>query len=140
MADVFAAAKRSEIMSRVKGTANRNTEERLIEIFKKHSISGWRRRARVFGKPDFIFPRQRVAIFVDGCFWHCCPRHGSEPVTNEDFWKTKLARNRARDKLVNRSLKNQGWRVLRIWQHELVKKNESRLLVRMRNVGVLNRA
>src|SRR5262245_5720951 len=105
MADVFEPAKRSEIMSRVKGTANRNTEERLVQIFKTHSIVGWRRRAKLFGKPDFIFPRQRVAIFVDGCFWHRCPKHASQPVSNVEFWNAKLSRNSARDKLVNRTLK-----------------------------------
>jgi DNA mismatch endonuclease (patch repair protein) len=136
MTDVFEPSKRSEIMSRVKGTANRNTEERLIEIFKKHSIVGWRRRAKLFGKPDFIFPRQHIAIFVDGCFWHRCPKHASQPVSNAEFWNAKLARNSARDKLVNRKLKKQGWHILRIWQHELSRRNEYRLLRRIERAGI----
>src|SRR5205085_8640731 len=113
-----------------------NTEGRLIQIFKKHSIVGWRRQTKVFGKPDFIFPGKHIAIFVDGCFWHSCPRHKSQPASNSEFWKTKLARNVARDKLVNRTLKRQGWQVMRIWQHELLRRNESYLLRRIQKLGL----
>jgi DNA mismatch endonuclease, patch repair protein len=86
----------------------------------------------VFGKPDFVFRKLRVAIFVDGCFWHGCPRHGSRPQSNQHFWKEKLNRNKARDLLVAKSLKVSGWRVLRIWQHDLVAKHEKRVIARIR--------
>lgn len=119
MTDVFSARKRSEIMSRVRGTENKATELRLVAIFRANRITGWRRRSRVFGKPDFVFPKEKVAVFVDGCFWHCCPRHGTLPKTNRDFWQQKLERNRQRDRLVNRTLKKQGWALMRLWQHEL---------------------
>lgn len=106
-------------MAKVKGRENRLTELRLIEVFRERKIRGWRRRARVFGNPDFIFPQARLAIFVDGCFWHNCPLHGSVPASNQLFWMAKLRRNKMRDQLVNRELRRAGWSVLRIWQHEL---------------------
>jgi DNA mismatch endonuclease (patch repair protein) len=119
MADIYDREKRSEVMSRVRGSGNRSTELRLIAIFRKHSITGWRRNQRLPGRPDFVFPKQRLAVFVDGCFWHGCPLHGSIPRTNRRFWADKLARNKTRDRNVNRVLRKRGWRVLRIWQHEL---------------------
>ena len=70
-------------------------------------------------------------MFVDGCFWHGCPKHGTQPKTNAAFWRGKIARNKARDKSVNRLLRAQGWKVMRIWQHELAKKNLPRLLKRL---------
>jgi DNA mismatch endonuclease (patch repair protein) len=86
-----------------------------------------------FRKTDFVFPKFKLAVFVDGCFWHGCPKHGTQPASHLLFWKKKLARNMARDQLVNRMLRASGWRVLRIWQHELTKMNEARLLRRMQN-------
>jgi DNA mismatch endonuclease (patch repair protein) len=85
----------------------------------------------VFGKPDFVFPKLRLAVFVDGCFWHGCPRHGVKPRQNAAFWRRKIAANRTRDRLVNRTLRKMGWRVLRVWEHELARRNESRLLRRL---------
>ena len=137
MADIYHIAKRSAIMSRVRGTGNRSTELRLIQIFRSHSLVGWRRSAPLPGRPDFIFRRQRVALFVDGCFWHGCPKHGSQPKSNREFWKRKLARNIIRDRTVNRELGRLGWRVVRIWQHELGLKNESRCVTRLRRVLAL---
>jgi DNA mismatch endonuclease (patch repair protein) len=92
---------------------------------------GWRRHYPLFGKPDFVFPKLKLAIFVDGCFWHCCPRHSNLPVNNGPFWKRKLDANQRRDRLVSRTLRKQGWRVLRIWEHELSRRHEKRLLGRI---------
>jgi DNA mismatch endonuclease (patch repair protein) len=119
MADVFTRAKRSEIMSRVKSRGNLLTELRLIGLFREHGFIGWRRKVRLFGNPDFVFPATRIAIFVDGCFWHGCPVHGGVPKTNRAFWGRKLTRNKERDRLVNKTLKGMGWSPLRVWQHEL---------------------
>lgn len=119
MADVFDRSKRSEIMSRVKSRGNAATEVRLISVFRQHRITGWRRQYALFGKPDFVFPTRRLAVFVDGCFWHSCPLHGAMPNTNIEFWQKKLQRNRERDQKVNRELKKVGWRIVRVWQHEL---------------------
>ena len=119
MADVFSRNKRSEIMSRVKGRGNAATEMRLITVFRQHRITGWRREYPLFGKPDFVFPKQRLVVFVDGCFWHNCPIHGSMPTSNVAFWQNKLQGNSKRDRQVNLRLRKDGWRILRVWQHEL---------------------
>jgi len=74
----------------------------------------------------------KLAVFVDGCFWHGCPVHGTKPKHNAKFWREKIARNRARDRLVTRTLRAGGWRVLRIWAHALMRKHERRLLERLR--------
>src|SRR5579862_5643579 len=132
MTDVFSAAKRSEIMARVRGRGNKATEMALAAFFRRHGIAGWRRHVQVFGNPDFVFAKSRVAVFVDGCFWHSCPKHASQPTSNQEFWTAKLARNKARDGLVTRRLRQSGWRVLRVWQHELSLNNEHRLLRRLR--------
>jgi len=127
--DVFTKSKRSAVMSRIRGSGNKDTELALIKIFRAHKITGWRRRQLIFGKPDFVFPKLKVAIFVDGCFWHACPKHGTQPRSNAAFWRKKLAANKKRDRLVNAILRSADWRVLRIWEHEL--KNEARLLRRI---------
>jgi DNA mismatch endonuclease (patch repair protein) len=133
MVDVFSKTKRSAVMASIRSHGNRATELALAALFRRHGFTGWRRRQRVFGKPDFIFRGLRVAVFVDGCFWHGCPRHGTLPVGNRAFWRRKLTRNRVRDRRVNRELRRRGWRVLRIWEHELRRKNEARLIRRLAN-------
>jgi DNA mismatch endonuclease (patch repair protein) len=131
VSDVFTKAKRSEVMSRIRGRGNKATELALAKFFRRHKITGWRRNQKIFGKPDFVFPKLKLAVFVDGCFWHGCPKHGTQPKGNRIFWKNKFARNIARDRLVNRILRSAKWRVLRIWQHELTRKNETCLLQRL---------
>ena len=74
-------------------------------------------------KPDFVFRQVRLALFVDGCFWHGCPRHATWPANNRAFWKKKLAGNKTRDRVVNHALRRAGWRVIRIWECELPKQN-----------------
>jgi DNA mismatch endonuclease Vsr len=119
MADVFSKAKRSQVMSRILSVRNERTEQRLVSIFKKHRITGWRRRQKLSGSPDFIFSEQRVCIFVDGCFWHCCPLHGRIPTSNTGYWRPKLKRTQLRDKLITSELRKRGWAVVRFWQHDL---------------------
>src|SRR3989442_3445808 len=132
MPDVFTKAKRSAVMSLIRGSGNRDTELRMMALFRAHGVTGWRRGALLTGRPDFVFRRERVAVFVDGCFWHGCPKH-SPPArwlkkssmrfaalsprplasfdklrmtttgkrTGKQFWRKKLAANKARDRLVN---------------------------------------
>src|SRR5215210_9228563 len=100
MADVFTPEKRSAVMARIRGSGNRDTELRMMALFRAHGITGWRRRQKVFGKPDFVFRRERVAVFVDGCFWHGCPRHATKPATRAAWWAAKHARNAQRDRAV----------------------------------------
>ena len=122
MPDVFTKAKRSAVMSRIRGHGNKDTELALMKLLRQHRITGWRRHQKVFGKPDFIFKQVRLALFVDGCFWHGCPKHCKIPAGNRAFWKKKFAANKARDGRVNRELRKLGWRVVRIWEHDLAKR------------------
>ncbi len=131
MPDVFTKAKRSEVMSRIRGHGNKDTELALARLLRAHKISGWRRHVRVTVesswlrvdsrkhswnpqqstinpqlavRPDFVFRKQRTAIFVDGCFWHGCPKHATKPANNRAFWKKKLAGNKTRDRAGERNL------------------------------------
>jgi DNA mismatch endonuclease (patch repair protein) len=122
MPDVFTKAKRSEVMSRIRGRGNKETEIALAKLFRTHGITGWRRHQPLFGKPDFSFRKDRVVIFVDGCFWHGCPLHSNMPFNNRLFWEKKLTANKLRDRLVTKALRGRGWLVLRIWEHELAKR------------------
>ena len=119
-------------MSRVRGRGNQKTELRVVELFRSYGITGWRRNAAVDGRPDFVFPSKRVAVFVDGCFWHGCLKHGAIPSNNRNFWKQKLAQNKVRDLMTNKLLRSCGWRVIRIWQHELARRNEHAVIRRVR--------
>jgi DNA mismatch endonuclease, patch repair protein len=94
MADTFTPEKRSEVMAAIRSKKNGQTELRLASILKEHGLFGWRRHARVYGNPDFVFYSVRLAIFVDGCFWHGCPLHGRMPRSNEHYWLPKLERIR----------------------------------------------
>lgn len=132
MADIWTRAKRSEVMARIRGRGNRSTEGRLAALFRAHGITGWRRQWPLPGRPDFAFPARRLAVFVDGCFWHGCPRHGTLPRGNRAFWRAKLARNRERDREVSAELRRRGWTVVRVWEHALRPRNERRLLARLR--------
>lgn len=131
MPDVFSTRKRSEVMSRIRSSGNRDTEVVLASLFRRHRVTGWRRNQPGFGKPDFVFKKFNLAVFVDGCFWHRCPTHGTQPKGNRSFWKKKFERNEIRARLVNGTLRRRGWRVLRIWEHELTFRNEARLLLRI---------
>ncbi len=110
-------------MAAVRSTGNKTTELKLALAFRSHGITGWRRHQPLPGKPDFVFRRERLAIFVDGCFWHGCRWHGRIPEGNRDYWRKKIARNRDRDRETTRTLRRLGWRILRIWEHSLAQPN-----------------
>ena len=139
MPDVFSKAKRSEVMSRIRSRGNRDTELALARLLRANGITGWRRHLEIrkaeSGKrkfkvrPDFVFRQLRFALFVDGCFWHGCPKHATKPANNRAFWKKKLAGNKTRDRVVNRALRLAGWQVLRIWECDL--RNAKRILKRI---------
>lgn len=108
---------RSETMSRIR---SRNTKP---EMLLRRAV--WRKGGRyrlhypLPGSPDMAFVRARVAIFVDGCFWHCCPLHCSMPSSSPEYWSKKLRRNQARDRETNERLRELGWHVVRVWEHEV---------------------
>lgn len=147
MSDIITAAQRSALMAKVRGSGNASTELRLVTIFRALGITGWRRSATLQFKtdkmkfktqPDFVFPKLKLAVFVDGCFWHGCPIHATQPKQNAEFWSEKIARNQTRDRLVTRTLRRAGWRVLGLWEHELTRKYEKRLLARLRRAGLIS--
>lgn len=118
-------------MSLIRGKGNKQTEQSLLRLFRRNKITGWRRHLPILGKPDFAFPKAKLVVFVDGCFWHGCPKCYRRPKTNRKFWDKKRTDNMARDKRVNRELRQRGWRVIRIWQHSL-KKSPDACLNRIR--------
>jgi len=122
MVDTFSKTERSRIMARVKSKNNKSTELRFISIIKEKNIIGWRRNYPLIGKPDFVFPKQRIAIFIDGCFWHKCPKHCRMPSSNKEYWNQKIEKNRIRDRKTKKLLKEAGWFVIRIWEHEIKQK------------------
>jgi len=132
MADTFTKVERSDIMRKVKSNRNKSTELKLIQFFKENAIKGWRRNFKLFGKPDFVFPKQRLAIFLDGCFWHGHDCRNTKPKDNAEYWQTKITRNQQRDKYVTETLTNKKWIVIRIWECEL--KDENKLKDRLRAV------
>jgi len=121
--DVFTKAKRSEVMSRIRGRGNKDTEIALAKLLRRQGITGWRRNQQVFGKPDFIFQKARLAIFVDGCFWHGCPKHATWPAHRAAWWRRKIEGNKTRDRVMNQTLRRAEWRVVRIWEHALPRLN-----------------
>jgi DNA mismatch endonuclease (patch repair protein) len=162
MTDILTKAQRSALMAKVRGRGNASTELRLIAVFRALGVTGWRRgvtlspaAARATAKalrasamsgksprpfrvrPDFVFPKLKLAVFVDGCFWHGCPLHATKPKQNAKFWKEKIARNHTRDRFVTRHLRSLGWHVVRFWEHELTQRHRARLLSRFRRLGLL---
>lgn len=125
MADVFDKSKRSEIMKKVRSKKNKSTELKMIELFKENNIHGWRRNYNVKGHPDFVFLDKRIAIFVDGCFWHGHDCRNTRPKDNEDYWTKKRERNMKHDKEITEYFEARGWTVVRIWECELSRKNTS---------------
>lgn len=123
MTDVFDKGKRSNIMSRVRSKMNKTTELKIIQLFIENGITGWKRNYPVKGHPDFVFPNKKIAIFVDGCFWHGHDCRNTHPVDNAAYWKKKREHNIVHDKEVTALFEKRGWKVIRIWECELKKKN-----------------
>jgi DNA mismatch endonuclease (patch repair protein) len=88
-------------------------------LFPEHGISGWRRHLPLPGGPDFVFPKELLAVFVDGYFWHGCPRCYQAPKKNKKFWRDKVTGNQRRDRRVARQLRTEGWSVCRVWECQL---------------------
>lgn len=113
---------RSQLMSRVRSTGNQTTEMRLMSLLREAGLTGWRRHQLLPGRPDFAWRKIKVAVFVDGCFWHGhdCGRN-LKPRTNAKAWCGKIEGNKARDRRTSRFLRQEGWTVLRIWECQLAK-------------------
>jgi DNA mismatch endonuclease (patch repair protein) len=112
--------KRSENMRAIRSFGNETTERRLVSLLRGHKLWGWRLHPpRILGEPDLLIRNGRIAVFVDGCFWHGCPKCGHIPKTNKAYWRAKIARNRARDARITRRLRKVGFSVVRLWECDL---------------------
>jgi len=118
MPDVLTEEQRSYCMSRI-CAKNTVPELTLRKAISSHGIRGYRLHYRLPGKPDIVFPGQKVAVFVDGCFWHKCPICFKSLSTNKRYWVNKISSNVKRDKIINRSLRKDGWVVIRFWEHSI---------------------
>jgi DNA mismatch endonuclease (patch repair protein) len=116
----FGGLNRGNLMSRIRSKGNFTTERRMATLLRSTGLSGWRRHFPIDGHPDFAWPHDKVALFVDGCFWHGhnCNRNLS-PKTNADVWAEKIKHTRARDLRTRRRLHSQGWHVLRVWECQI---------------------
>lgn len=118
--DHVSKADRSKIMAAVRGKGNKSTERLFKMALVRSRIRGWKQNPTdVLGRPDIVFQDRRLAIFLDGCFWHFCKSCYRRPKSSQPFWDTKVRLNVARDLKVNRTLTKSGWRVLRIWEHDI---------------------
>lgn len=123
MTDVLTPAQRKLNMSRIRGK-DTSPEMKIRKLLFSKGIRGYRITSKLPGKPDIVFPRKRVAVFIDGCFWHKCPVHFQEPETRKEFWMGKINRNVERDQIINQKLEEAGWKVIRIWEHQVRENSE----------------
>ena len=138
--DKFDAATRSRIMGRNKSSGTKSTERKFRSLLVRSAIRNWKlgHNFGLPGNPDFIFPSLQIAIFIDGCFWHGCSYCRTIPVTNRAFWKAKIQSNRLRDRRVANRLKRIGWKVIRIWEHEL-RANDDIILSKLMRKGMMKK-
>lgn len=131
--DPLTRAERSALMSKVRSRGNRSTEGVVEQILAANGIDGWvKHPSDIAGSPDFFFLEQRLAVFVDGCFWHQCPKCArNSPRSRRRFWLRKIEQNRLRDNRIRSQLRRKGFHVMRIWEHSL---RDSRWLSRLRKM------
>lgn len=111
---------RSSIMRAVKSKGARSTEKKLRSAIASRGLCGWRLNANDLpGKPDIVFIKCKLAVFVDGCFWHGCPKCYRRPSSNQSYWDAKVAGNVERDKRRRKELRRLGWKVIRFWEHDI---------------------
>lgn len=115
--DIVSPEQRSRNMSRIRGSDTK-PEVALRSALWRRGLR-FRKKTRLRGKPDVVFPTERVVVFVDGCFWHRCPEHQTRPAANAEFWDDKLSGNVARDRRVDEALEREAWTVVRVWEHEV---------------------
>lgn len=133
LVDPLSPIERSIRMAKVKGARNRSTELHVAGCLIRSGIRGWKRQpTSIAGKPDFLFAEQRLALFIDGCFWHGCGRcNRNLPRARREFWRAKIDANRTRDRKVRDLLRSQGYSVMRVWEHSL---RDGRWLLRLRTM------
>jgi len=120
VADKVSTEVRSQIMSRIRSTKTKP------ELMLKKALKGsyLRYQPKLFGKPDFACKKKKIAVFIDGCFWHKCPKCYRPPKSNKKYWRPKLEKNVERDKKITSDLETDGWTVIRFWEHEIINDSE----------------
>jgi DNA mismatch endonuclease (patch repair protein) len=128
--------RRSANMRAILSSGNKTTEVRLLSLLKEHRLRGWKLHPPHFpGNPDLVIPKGKLAVFLDGCFWHGCPKCGHIPKTNRAYWRVKIARNRTRDARITRTLRKSGYHVVRIWECDL-RLHPNKCISRIRRIVV----
>lgn len=116
MVDILTKKERSYCMSRIRGSKT-SPELKIRKIMK---LLGFSYQPKgIYGKPDYANKKEKIIIFIDGCYWHKCSKHFIQPKTNKKFWMDKINKNVLRDRQVNKKLKKEGWRIIRVWEHDL---------------------
>lgn len=123
MTDIVSRNKRSEIMSRIKSKDSKIETLFRKELWKK-GFRYSKNSSKYFGKPDIVLLKYKTVILIDSCFWHGCKKHCRIPTTRKKYWIEKIERNKKRDKEVSKYYKKQGWKILRVWEHEIKKRSE----------------
>ncbi|MEO6060613.1 MAG: very short patch repair endonuclease [Thermoflexales bacterium] len=131
--DRVSPAERSRVMAAVPSQQT-SLERTFAAVLRAAGLRGFGLNARgIQGRPDIVFRRAKVAVFVDACFWHACRWHCRRPASNREYWDWKMDRNRRRDRAVNSALRAEGWKVVRVWEHQLADPPKlARAIVRVR--------
>lgn len=132
MTDIFTKEKRSWIMSRIRGKWTK--QEKLVHNLLKSKKIKHKMHPKMEGSPDIIIPDKKTAVFLHGCFWHKCPIHYKEPKSRKTFWKGKIERNVLRDKENIKLLRKHGWKVVTVWEHEIIK-NPAKVIEKVNRYG-----
>lgn len=120
MTDKLTKEQRSYCMSRIRAQ-NTSPEIKFRKFIWEKGVRGYRVKNKIHGKPDLYFPKKKLAVFLDGCFWHKCPKCFVKPKSRNEYWDKKIENNIMRDKQINAKLKKEGIRVIRIWEHDIKK-------------------
>lgn len=130
--DIFSPEKRSQIMSAIRAK-NTAFEKRFFKLLRKEGLRFQTHYTKVIGKPDIAFPSKKLLIFIDSDFWHGWRYPRWKHKLTSDFWKNKIEKNRTRDKKVTKTMRNDGWTVLRFWEHQ-IKKDSEKLLNKIKSI------
>ena len=133
--DTISRAKRSSLMRKIK-SRDTKLEKDIQRSLKLHKVYFAVNIKTIFGKPDIVFRKKKILVFIDSCFWHGCPKHCRLPSARRSYWVNKINRNKSRDKEVNRILKKEDWKVFRFWEHNLKRNHDSclkKILLALKN-------
>ena len=138
--DWLTPEQRSRNMASIRSRGNKSTEKAIRFRMIQAGVRNWRLcKDDIPGRPDFVFEAERLVVFLDGCYWHGCPKCYRAPTSNTDYWSEKFKRNKARDRKVGKTLRRQGWRVVRFWEHE-IEANPCKVVERIRELIVSQRS